>query len=802
MMKASLPVLLLMAMFGFSGGVQAKEIICYTFNDNSNTATDYRNGMAGGQSNATLDAGSSIVIQDGRGYLQGSATAAPTDEIGTVVPSAFLKQGSLWARVKINAAVASAGLCDIEENGTTKGLENLYYSGSFYSRQPDANYTGIVQAFSLTVGHEYDIAASWIDANGAGYTYRSLFIKDVTAGTGWQTYAGYSPVHATGSNWKLQVSSLGASNYLDEFRLYDTYYGSINDAPFYDIRPAMAYLRNKTVNVQDYVTGGSGTLASPWTSVHDNGPIQSAIWDPGNSGYGVTLNCSPGYYRCKNTGLPGNWTIQGTGTLPGDTVLAMPGDNQYLFAFTCYGSQNTIHNLTMLCNQSISTGYHLGLGLFGCSEIALDQVTIEDAYNAVRVHDGVHNVKLTQCTFDGSYAAVHSFHDYDNITDFTIDGCLFTGAYAMGVSWDLAYDMDNIVIENCSFDSWDEFAVSLACSQYVKIRDNTFSESTSSTGGYQNAIHIEDRSHDVLVSGNDIRSIDGAAIDMMGNLADPATACYNIEIANNYLHDAGSLGIRVRGHCHDISIGGNIIDDADTGIIAYQNANNVSIVGNTLRYCVNDAIYFTYDNESQWNINPTIEDNVILWCGGNGLSVGRGKGDIRIYNNHCYDLGGCGIFCWGTNTSDATLKIINNSLCTCDGSGILIGAGAATALCYNNNSYYNGADGIYYNRGGQGVLQARNNIVLGNHYRGIEGAAAGDVSSNYNDVYGNWYGGYFNCSAGGNDIAADPLFSDGKHLQSGSPCVNAGVTLSDVPDDCDGESRPRGAAYDIGCDEF
>lgn len=54
--------------------------------------------------------------------------------------------------------------------------------------------------------------------------------------------------------------------------------------------------------------------------------------------------------------------------------------------------------------------------------------------------------------------------------------------------------------------------------------------------------------------------------------------------------------------------------------------------------------------------------------------------------------------------------------------------------------------------------------------------------------------------------AVDPKFvnptSNDYHLQSTSPAINAGATLSDVTNDYDGNSRPQGAGYDIGPFEY
>jgi hypothetical protein len=58
-------------------------------------------------------------------------------------------------------------------------------------------------------------------------------------------------------------------------------------------------------------------------------------------------------------------------------------------------------------------------------------------------------------------------------------------------------------------------------------------------------------------------------------------------------------------------------------------------------------------------------------------------------------------------------------------------------------------------------------------------------------------GGY----PGTGNIDADPLFSgDGYHLTAGSPCIDTG-TDTGVSDDIDGDARPMGAGYDMGCDE-
>jgi hypothetical protein len=58
----------------------------------------------------------------------------------------------------------------------------------------------------------------------------------------------------------------------------------------------------------------------------------------------------------------------------------------------------------------------------------------------------------------------------------------------------------------------------------------------------------------------------------------------------------------------------------------------------------------------------------------------------------------------------------------------------------------------------------------------------------------------------GNLDNTDPLFVTAAgadfHLRAGSPAINAGLSLSSVPNDFDGVTRPQGTGWDIGAFEF
>jgi len=73
---------------------------------------------------------------------------------------------------------------------------------------------------------------------------------------------------------------------------------------------------------------------------------------------------------------------------------------------------------------------------------------------------------------------------------------------------------------------------------------------------------------------------------------------------------------------------------------------------------------------------------------------------------------------------------------------------------------------------------------------------SGDLTVTYSDVQGGYQGE--------GNIDADPLFVGGGdyHLTEESPCIDAGTSKGAPDTDIDGDSRPQGAGYDIGSDEY
>ena len=113
-----------------------------------------------------------------------------------------------------------------------------------------------------------------------------------------------------------------------------------------------------------------------------------------------------------------------------------------------------------------------------------------------------------------------------------------------------------------------------------------------------------------------------------------------------------------------------------------------------------------------------------------------------------------------------------------------------------------------------GELLFANNIVTSNQYVGIYGNAGGQgldgdshVQFYFNDVWGNGtdYSSFPNMTGTYGNISIDPLFAGPTdvHLQTGSPCIDAGGSgaYPFIQDDLEDTHRPLGAGYDMGCYE-
>jgi len=242
--------------------------------------------------------------------------------------------------------------------------------------------------------------------------------------------------------------------------------------------------------------------------------------------------------------------------------------------------------------------------------------------------------------------------------------------------------------------------------------------------------------------------------------------------------------------------------------------------------------------------SPIIEDNDIISNTARGGSSGAG--------------GGGGIYSQNSDTIIRGNRIVNNMVEGYAGGGLYLYSGGSAVVSGNlieanvvqgyygggiadrqpsNNRYENNVivdnsapfgGGFYdYNTsativnntivgnnrqgGGEGIaidssypVTLTNNLVV-THTYGI--FSRGTVSPTLwnNDVWGSSTANYHGVVTGTTDISADPLLSGitpgDVHLLSGSPCIDAGATVS-LTTDFYGDPRPVGSGYDIGADEY
>nr|MBI4156194.1 DUF4082 domain-containing protein [Candidatus Woesearchaeota archaeon] len=227
----------------------------------------------------------------------------------------------------------------------------------------------------------------------------------------------------------------------------------------------------------------------------------------------------------------------------------------------------------------------------------------------------------------------------------------------------------------------------------------------------------------------------------------------------------------------------------------------------------------------------------------NGRSTGRGHGIYMFGDNNTvdggswYDNAGFGIHIYNSDSTTEDDNIVRNALVYGNGGGPIPGGGIILSsghrnLAYNNLVYDNDGSGISPCCGGT-LSTVANNIIDNNRGSGVD--AQGGVSTIKNNIISNndaavtlWYGNggnviqYNDFSGNGqgndvvdntekvntisNNIASTPLYVDRAaknfRIQTGSPTIDVGTTLTEFNKDFDGKSRPQGSAWDIGAYEY
>jgi hypothetical protein len=295
----------------------------------------------------------------------------------------------------------------------------------------------------------------------------------------------------------------------------------------------------------------------------------------------------------------------------------------------------------------------------------------------------------------------------------------------------------------------------------------------------------------------------------------------NIIVQNNYINDISSSALLAQDASY-ITYDGNEVTNAQTMKgLGGQTNENVNIIRTNNFEIKNNHVYNNPNFESidvkEGSSYGSIHHNDISGVHSAGIYIdaqGKNSQNIDIYQNKVHDSqesGARGIAIGVESSGSAkNMRVYDNVVWGMGAIGIVAGtsysAGAVDNIAVVNNVVYNNglADswggGIKIEYSSATNMRIRNNIASQNRNTQIDNAAGGNAAVTNNLVDGS--GG----TTGDSSVTGSPQFVDPSngnfHIQSTSPAIDKG-TSTDAPNvDFDGNSRPKGAGYDIGAFEY
>lgn len=257
----------------------------------------------------------------------------------------------------------------------------------------------------------------------------------------------------------------------------------------------------------------------------------------------------------------------------------------------------------------------------------------------------------------------------------------------------------------------------------------------------------------------------------------------------------------------NVTIEGLIIDGGDGGttkwwayLVQADNENNLTLRNNEIKWSHRSCILTSgtghlYEGNNIHDCGIDIDlDHSIYYSGSNTIMKNNRVANGEAYNMQCYST--CSNVTLDGNTwtgsrlgmsfNNGSGNIFKNNIMYDDAVGF-----SDTGLrCLNdsglkvwNNTFWN--TNIQFRSDCSGSLEFRNNIrANGSEFSDETGTV---VSSN--------------------NLTSDPGFvnpaGQNFHLSSGATAaINTGITIGSVTTDFEGTTRPQGAGYDIGADEF
>ncbi|MEZ4273325.1 MAG: right-handed parallel beta-helix repeat-containing protein, partial [Myxococcota bacterium] len=228
---------------------------------------------------------------------------------------------------------------------------------------------------------------------------------------------------------------------------------------------------------------------------------------------------------------------------------------------------------------------------------------------------------------------------------------------------------------------------------------------------------------------------------------------------------------------------------------------------------VNQGKYGVYSETSR-NLIERTEFHHNTGYGLHIYSAGKNASNHNIirynhvhHNNTLYN-NGCGLI-----SSSGVGDTVYGNIVHDNAHGICVSYRSTDALVYNNVVYNNHFDGITITDSTNRMTRVFNNTVYGNGHRGIhvhddakDAVIRNNISTANHVAQITFDASVQTTVTESNNFTGDPSFVDASSfnfaLLKQSEAIDAGVILTEVPDDFEGNLRPQGDSYDIGAFEF
>jgi PKD repeat protein len=243
-------------------------------------------------------------------------------------------------------------------------------------------------------------------------------------------------------------------------------------------------------------------------------------------------------------------------------------------------------------------------------------------------------------------------------------------------------------------------------------------------------------------------------------------ASVGVTIRRNYVHDTATTGIYIKGGVRNGVVERNrIVNPGHAGILLGQDTD----------------LEFMRDGAQYEAINCIARNNIVINAGAAGIGTYSGD-NVRFENNTLWDVaktynGGLYVAMNSRDVAARNVTFKNNIVVTTSSRPVVSLINMSGALTSDSN--------IFYRPSGSGYV----------FYREIWPSTANTWNS-----LSQWQAGM---SADANSSTSNPALDAANMYKpaSGSPAIDRGETLAEVPDDFAGASRPQGARHDIGAHE-